>query len=101
MRMGGRSALIGCSLHYVRNGAWNAQIHLSAGSDLAPYVESRSDLLGALAHAGQTPVSIPSRIQELRVDALSVIPDTQRKKPFAIRDLGLDSICLCVMERIS
>ena len=69
-------------------------------SDLAPNIESRADLLGALAHAWQTPVSIASRVQELRVDALSIIPDAQPKKAFAIRDVGFDLACLCVAERI-
>src|SRR6266581_3951011 len=89
------------SLNYVCNGPRNAQIYLSACSDLAPYIKSRADLLGTLAHAGQTPVTIPSSIQEFRVDTLSVITDTQRKKAFAIRDLRFDSLCLCVVECIS
>ena len=85
----------------VRNRAWNAQVHFRARSDLAPDIESRADLFGALAHARQTPVSITSRVQELRVDALSIIPDAQPKKAFAIGDLGFDFACLCVAERIS
>src|ERR1700674_4438921 len=104
MRMGARSALIsrvfplaeypkttaagGCP---IRNRTWNAQLHFCSRSDFAPHVELRTHLLGALAHSGQTPVSITSRVHELRVDALSIIPDTQPKKTFAIRDVRFDS----------
>src|SRR5438477_6075438 len=99
MRMGARSALIrGCP---VGNRTWNAQLHLRARSDFAPHLKFGADLLGALAHAGQTPVSVASRVQEVRVNALSIIPDTQPKKTFAVRDLRFDFPCPRVTERIA
>src|SRR5260370_28310784 len=61
----------------------------------------RADLLGPLAHACQTPVSVASRVQELPVNALSIIPDTQPKKTVAVSDLRFDITCLRVVERIS
>src|SRR5260370_12539996 len=101
MRMGARSALIGRPFRSVRNGAWNAQLYFCARADLAPNIESGADLLGPLAHAWQTPVSITSRVQELRVNAFSIIPDTQPKKAFAVGDVGFDLARPCVVERIS
>src|ERR1700730_8583977 len=114
MRMGARSALIDHFLLFaeelenamlggclIRNRAWNAQLHFRARSDFTPDIELRADLLGALPHAWQTPVSVTSCIQELRVNALSVIPDAQMKKTIAVRDIRFDFICLCMPERIS
>src|SRR5580704_13429432 len=84
----------------VNNGAWNAQLHLRTRSDFAPHLELRADLLGALAHAWQTPVSIPSRLQVLRVNPFSIVPDTQPKKTVAVCDVRFDLTCLRVAKRI-
>src|SRR5579863_5484431 len=113
MRMEPRSALIrsfllsaeqpktpAASRLLVNNGAWNAQLHLRTRSDFAPHLELRADLLGALAHAWQTPVSIPSRLQVLRVNPFSIVPDTQPKKTVAVCDVRFDLTCLRVAERV-
>src|ERR1700683_4831234 len=84
----------------VNNGAWNAQLHLRTRSDFAPHLELRADLLGALAHAWQTPVSIPSHFQVLRVNPFSIVPDAKPKNALAISDISFDLGCLCVAERI-
>ena len=46
-------------------------------------------------------MSVPSRIQELRVDALSIIPYAQSKNADAVGDLRFNFICLRVVEGIS
>jgi hypothetical protein len=61
----------GCSVRYR---TWDAQIHLRTRSDFAPYIELRANLLGALAHARQTPMLVPSRVEKFRIDALAIIP---------------------------
>ena len=61
----------GCSVRYR---TWDAQIHLCTRSDFAPYIELRANLLGALAHARQTPMLVPPRVEEFRIDALAIIP---------------------------
>src|SRR5438876_3774952 len=99
MRMGPRSALM--RGFPVRNGAWNTQLHFRARSDFAPHLELPPNLLGALAHAWQSPVSIASRFEELRINALAIIPDTQPKKTFAVCDLRFDFTCLRMAERIA
>src|ERR1700680_1888031 len=114
MRMGARSALIGRFLlvaeepenaavggHFIGNRSWNAQLHFRARSDFTPDIELCADLLGALPHAWQTPMSVTSRVQELRINALSVIPDAQPKKPIAVSDIRFDLACVCMAERIS
>jgi hypothetical protein len=45
-------------------------------------------------------VSIASRVQELRVDTLSIIPDAQAKKALGIGDVGFDFLCLGVAASI-
>ena len=35
----------------------------------------RTDSLGAFAHAGQAPVPLAARLQQLRIDAASVVAD--------------------------
>src|ERR1700691_5295198 len=84
----------------VNNGAWNAQLHLRTRSDFAPHLELRADLLGALAHAWHTPVSVPSCVQVLRINPFSIVPDTQPKKTVAVCDVRFDLTCLRVAERI-
>src|ERR1700680_1838595 len=108
MRMEARSAPIGRFLlfaeepenpgvggRFIRNRAWNAQLHFRARSDFAPDIELCADLLGALPHAWQTPVSVTSAVHELRVNALSVIPYAQPKKTFAVGDIRFDFTGLC------
>jgi len=85
----------------VRHGAWNAQFDFRARAYFAPHFESPADLFSALAHARQTPMSVASRLQEVRVNAFSIIPDTQSKKTFAVGDIRFDFTCLGVAERIS
>src|SRR5271168_4715825 len=85
----------------VNYGAWNAQLYLRTRSGFAPQLQLRADLLGALAHAWQTPVSVPSGVKVLRVNPLSIIPDAQPKNTFAVGNLRFDLTCLCVAERIS
>src|ERR1700687_3188863 len=46
-------------------------------------------------------MSITSRLQEFRIDTLSIIADPQPKEAFAVRDFRFDFACLCVVERIS
>ena len=46
-------------------------------------------------------MSVPSRIQVLRVDSLSVVPYPQSKNADAVSDLRFDLICVCVPESIS
>src|SRR5471030_52308 len=100
MRMGARSVLIGGFLPF------RTQRRLECATLPQCLLQPRSkyragaDLPGALAHARQPPVSIASRIQELRVDALSIIPDTHPEQAFAVSDLRFDFGCLCVPERI-
>src|SRR6185369_10493746 len=56
----------------------DAQLDLRAGSGLAPELDFRADPFGALAHAGQAPMSRPvPLIQDARVNAASIVPDTQ------------------------
>src|SRR6266700_1218653 len=81
------AAVGGCG---VRNRAWNPQFHLRARSELAPYIECRAYLLGALAHAGQAPVSVTSRAQEPRVYALAIVPDSQPEKALPVSNLRFD-----------
>ncbi len=77
------------------------QLHLRARSYFAPHIELRADLLCSLTHAWQTPMSIASRVQELRVNTLSIVPDAQPKKTCAVGDLGFNFTRPCVAERIS
>src|SRR5258706_6883543 len=85
----------------VRNLARDPQFHFRTRSSFAPHFESRADLLGTLAHTRQTPMSIATRVQQLRVDTFSIVPDKQPKQPIAVGDLHFDSLCLSMLERIS
>ena len=45
-------------------------------------------------------MSIAPRVQELRVDTLSIVPDAQAKKALGIGDVGFDFLCLGVAASI-
>ena len=52
--------------------------------------------------AQQPPVSgAPAVLQDLRVDARSVIADTQAKRAIIVPNVGFDLTCMCVAESIS
>ena len=63
----------------VRDLTGNRNFHLSAAGEPAPEFQPSANSLGALAHAGKTPVSIATRAQHLRIDPAAVVAnqDTQ------------------------
>src|SRR5882724_458160 len=86
----------------VGNGGGNCELNLCACCGFAPDIQSCPYLFRTFTDPGQPPVSgAPAFLQDLRVHALSIIPDTQAKLGVAVPDLGFDLTRLCVLERVS
>src|SRR5712691_12361806 len=80
----------------------NTELGLRTGIEPADDSKLAPHKLGALLHAGQTMVSgAPAFLENLRVDALAVVPDPQPKLPFGILDFHFDAPCLCVQECVA
>src|SRR5271154_5674746 len=86
----------------VRNGRTNFELHLRAGLALTPDFQVGANQFGALAHARQAKVSGAGfSIQHLRVDALSIVANTQSKLPLAIADSHLDPAPLRMAKSVA
>jgi len=86
----------------VRDGGGNGQLNLGTGIGFAPDRQLTPRKLGALAHARQSVVSgAAACAKNLRVNALSVIPDPQPKLPAVVVEVHLDPLGLCVPERLA
>ena len=85
----------------VSNSGRNGQFRFRARAGFAPEFQPRPDLLGALADTGQSPVP-PAHpfLQDLGVDALSVIANPQPEELAVIRDFGLDAAGVRVAEGV-
>jgi hypothetical protein len=56
----------------------------------------------AFVHSGQAMVPLAASFtQNLRIDALSIVPDPHSKLPSVVLDLHFDPPRLCVLERIA
>src|SRR5579872_1293014 len=84
----------------VSDGSRNTQIHLRTGSRLAPNFEMSADLLSALAHTLQAPVSLPSRCRNVGIDSRSIVANSQPQVTFCVCDFSFNSGCLGVPESV-
>src|ERR1700722_14567885 len=82
------------------NVAGNREFHFRAGSGPAPDPEFGADSFSALAHAGQAPVSIASRLEHLRIDAAAVIAYQNPQLIEGVLDLDFDALGPGMEERI-
>src|SRR5262249_56096744 len=81
---------------------WNIYLHFCARSRLAPKVQFRSDAPGTLTNAWQTPVAgAVTLTQNLRLYALSVVPDTQAKQLIVVSNLGFYVARASVLQRMT
>src|SRR5579864_7508714 len=82
--------------------SWNRKFHLSAGTRLAPEIQVRTDLLCALAHAGNAKMSgLSAGLQDLGIDALAVVTHAQTKLILIVPDLYFDVVGSGMSEGIS
>src|SRR5271165_3320881 len=82
-----RSAGRRCS---VCNRSGYIQLYLRSRSRSTPDIQLPADLCGALAHAEQTVVADQSFLDDFRIHAPSVVPDTQPQRLVAIPDFRFD-----------
>src|SRR5579862_1421109 len=78
----------------------NTQVHLRTGSRLAPNFEMSADLLSALAHTLQAPVSLPSRCRNVGIDSRSIVANSQPQLTFCVCDFCFNSGRLGVPESV-
>jgi len=89
-------------MRLVSDGGGDAQLHLRAGSQFAPEIHVPANAFGALAHPRQAPVSgEPFVTNHARVNAASIIPDSDPKLPVAIPDFHFDTPRPCVAKCIA
>src|ERR1022692_2220898 len=85
----------------VSNSGRNGQLRFRARAWFTPEFQLSPDSFRALADARQSPVPLTrALIEDLAVDALSIIADPQPKKLAIVRDLGLDTAGVCVEEGV-
>src|SRR5215813_9063011 len=86
----------------VSNRRRNGQLDFRARSGFAPEIQSCSDQFCALPDSGQPPVSgTRALLENLSVDALAVVADSQAKQMIVITDLSLNAPCPCVPKRVA
>src|SRR6266478_6223982 len=86
----------------VRDGGGNGQLGLGTGGEFTPDRESSTDKFGAFVHTRQTMVSgAPASIQDGRINALAVVPDSQPKLPLVVTNFHSDPLRVGVSERIA
>src|SRR5271165_4104998 len=85
----------------VGNRAGNAQIDLGACAGCCPDLQLTADVPGALAHSGQAVVAGAALSRDFRINAASVITDTQAQQLFAIRDFRFYMARLRVVESVA
>ena len=78
----------------------NTQIHLRTGSRLAPDFEMSADLLSALAHTLQAPVSLPSHCRNVGIDSRSIVANSQPQLTACVCDLCVNAGRLGVPESV-
>src|SRR5438876_11706793 len=86
----------------VIDGRWNHNFNLTTAIHFTPDSQVTSHSLRAFAHAIQPPVSGALLLsKELRVNPLSIIPNSHSKLPFVIADFHFDRSRVCVPECIA
>src|SRR5262249_61842597 len=80
----------------------DGQLGLGSRIEFAPHRQLSANQLGALLHAWETIVShATTGLENLRVNALPVVPDAHSKLPLVIADFHLDAPRLCVPEGVA
>src|SRR5271157_824710 len=78
------------------------QFHLRAGALRAPDCQLSADRFGALADARQSPVSLArALLEDLAVDALAIIANSQPEELAVVGDFGLDAAGVRVVKGVS
>src|SRR5271156_5489524 len=89
-------------MFFVRYCRGDRQFQLRARTYFAPKLQACTDFLCALAYSAYTPVSgLRAGLQNLGVDSLAIIPDTQSKLILIVLDFHLDVTGSGVQKRIS
>src|SRR5580700_11000689 len=63
----------------IRDLSRRLKFDLSTGARIAPDAQLTADVLCPLPHSGQSPMALPSAIQNLPIDARTIVPHPQAK----------------------
>src|SRR5262249_34068000 len=90
----------------VRYGRGDHQLDFGARAGFTPDRQLRAGQLGTLVHARQAVMARASACREdLRVDALSIVAESQPKLPFVVMDIHFDmpraGVAECVAQRLA
>src|SRR5271166_6078460 len=86
----------------VGNSGRNGQLRLRARTRFTPEFQPRPDAFRALADARQSPVPLARAcLQDLAVDALSIIANSQPQELAVVGDFGLDAAGVRVVKGVS
>ena len=86
----------------VSNSGRNGQFRFRARARFAPEFQSRPDAFRALAYTRQAPMPLArASLQDLAVDALSIIANPQPEEMAVIRDFSLDAACARVVKGVA
>src|SRR5271166_7103226 len=86
----------------VGNSGRNGQLRFRARTSFAPEFQPRPDSFRALADARQSPVPLTRAcLQDLAVDALSIIANPQPEELAVVGDFGLDAAGVRVVKGVS
>jgi hypothetical protein len=87
--------------YFVSHGGGNRQLNFGSHPRLAPKMQLRAHSLGPFADSDQSPVPGPAPLlQDLRLDALSIITDTQAEQTLIVANLGIDVTGTCVPKSV-
>src|ERR1022692_5244246 len=85
----------------VCNSGRNGQLRFRARTKFTPEFQLRPDTFRALADARQSPVPLTrALIEDLAVDALSIIANPQPEKLAVVGDFGLDAAGVRVVKGV-
>src|SRR5262249_9393201 len=85
----------------IRSGGRNDQVDFSTESCLTPHVEMPADDFGALAHAGQSEMSLALVFENLRIDSLAVVAHAHLQLRVVVPNFDFDVTRVRVAKRIA